>query len=308
MIADPIKIISRPDEILVKAGRCGRWKRDSLRCDSGLPTRKQEALSKIEVARGEGKTPAQLEALARKLVTKARNSGARCKMKVKPRGSACRLHGGKSLGGVESPTFKLGEYSIKRHLRPDQKEAYEAWLNDPHRFDHARQGAGLEVLLVNQFSRLRAPALAEWKLIAEGWALIQEAARVANSAVEGAQEKAVLLQGQGLATIGKGVSGYKAEIDNDAAVRSTAKIIVEQSRVTARENTRAHREQEVISLQQHTAQRAREIEVFWRAIESETRGMKDKDAKLVRGALLAGVSAWREEGDRWTETPNVAIN
>ena len=55
---------------------------------------------------------------------------------------------------------------------------------------------------------------------------------------------------------------------------------------------------EIMTMQQHVAQRAREVDVFWRAIEEQTRSLKARDQKLVRGAILAGVAAWREEGDR----------
>jgi len=309
MISNPTKIVETPDGDLVEAGRCGRWKRDQARTDAGLPTRKQEALAALETAKGEGKTPAQLAALARRLVKKAAESGWRCKITVNPRGSGCkRLHGGKTPSGVDSPQFKHGRYSLARYLRPEQVKAYEAWLNDPARFDHARQGAALEVLLVNQVSRLRAPALVEWKLISDGWAMIQKAGRLASTGKDADKEKAVLLQGQALSMIGQGIGGFDVERDNAEAVKVSADLITEQRRVASAENLRTHREQEIITLQQHTAQRAREIELFWQAIENETRGMKGRDAKLVRGALLAGVAAWRAEGDRWTEGPKGTVN
>ncbi len=304
VIQDPEKIIDQPDPTLVKAGRCGRWNRDGKLSRTGRPTRKQAALAKIEEARGAGKTPAQLVALARRIVVAAREDGARCKQKTTPPGSACKLrHGGDSPRGREHSQFEHGGYSIVRYLRPDQKEAYNAWLNDPKRFAHSRQGAALEVLLVNQWARLRAPSLAEWKLISEGWSKLQEAGRLGATGKKADKKKATELQGDGLAMIGSGVSGFDDEVENAEARKAAESLLIEQRKVSSAENLRAHREQEVITLQQHVAQRHREIELFWQAIETETRGMKERDSKLVRGALLAGVAAWREEGDRWTAAP-----
>ena len=304
VISDPEKIIDQPDPTLVKAGRCGRWTRDGKRTRAGKPTRKQAAIARIEEARGAGKTPVQLTALARRIVLAARKDGARCKQKVPDRGSACKLrHGGDSPRGVESSQFKHGRYSIARHLRPEQIKAYEAWLNDPKRFAHSRQGAALEVLLVNQWARLHAPSVAEWKQVSDGWAKLQEAGRLAASGGKADKEKATALQRDGLALIGETVGAYDAEVENAEAAKAAESLIVEQRKVVSAENLRAHREQEVITLQQHVAQRAREIELFWQAIEGATRGMKNRDAKLVRGAILEGVAAWREEGDRWTALP-----
>ncbi len=302
--ANPEKIIDEPAPSLIAEGRCGRWRRDTTRTQSGRPTRKQAALAEIEAGRGAGKSEKALAALARRLCAKGLKDGARCRLTVKERGAPCKkLHGGKTPRGVDSPQWKHGEYSIVRYLRPDQKEAYDAWLNDPKRFAHSRQGAALEVLLVNQWARLRAPSLAEWKLISDGWEKLQEAGRLAATGKEADKKKATDLQRDGLAMIGQGVSGYDAEVENADAAKAAESLLIEQRKVASAENIRARREQEVITLQQHVAQRAREIELFWQAIEGETRGMKDRDAKLVRGALLAGVAAWREEGDRWTAAP-----
>lgn len=209
---------------------------------------------------------------------------------------ACWRHGGRVPRGVESHLFEDGRHVIRRLLDDEQRAAYEAWLNDPSRFDHGRQGAGLEVLLSNQFGRLKAPSLSLWKLIDDGWKLLQRAKLV----VESDPDAAVQFQADGLAMIGQGVNGYRREKINHEAVRESRAILTEQRRVVEAENRREHREQEQLTLHQYGVLNARLMELFWRAIEAEVAKLKDSaQVESVQRAMIAGIDAWRTESDRW---------
>lgn len=301
---NPERIIDEPAPSLIAEGRCGRWRRDTTRTQSGKPTRKQSALAEIKAARGAGKSDKALVALARRLCAKGLKDGARCRLTVKERGAPCKkLHGGKTPRGAESANFKRGKYSILRYLNPEQNEVYEAWLNDPARFDHARQGAALEVILANQFARLKAPPLAAWKTVSEGIALLDEAERAGETREADPKKRAAKareasdLEIRGLLMIRVGLVAFDEESDNADAVKEIRDTVTEQRRVASAEDLRQHRAAEIMTMQQHEAQRAREIEVFWRAIEDKTRSLNPRDQKLVLGALLAAAAAWREEGD-----------
>ncbi len=55
-------------------------------------------------------------------------SGGTCKNRAMPNGR-CRMHGGKSLGGIASPTYKHGRYS--KYLPERLRERYVESLSDP---------------------------------------------------------------------------------------------------------------------------------------------------------------------------------
>jgi len=59
---------------------------------------------------------------------KAKQTGVRCKRNATPGRNVCRMHGGRSLQGVDSPRFKTGRYS--KYLPDRLVERYEEALND----------------------------------------------------------------------------------------------------------------------------------------------------------------------------------
>lgn len=60
---------------------------------------------------------------------KSKQSGQRCKRHACPGREVCAMHGGKSLRGMDSPTFKTGRYSKDAPARLHSR--YMAGLDDP---------------------------------------------------------------------------------------------------------------------------------------------------------------------------------
>lgn len=75
-----------------------------------------------------------------------------CKKIVKEPGLACGIHGGKSLKGPASPSWKYGIYSehMPRHLL----EAYHKFLTDPQRLSVEGEIAVASALLADQLQKL----------------------------------------------------------------------------------------------------------------------------------------------------------
>lgn len=60
---------------------------------------------------------------------KSKRSGEQCKKDAIPGRSVCHIHGGKSLGGLASPTFKEGRYS--KYLPAQLATRYNEARSDP---------------------------------------------------------------------------------------------------------------------------------------------------------------------------------
>ena len=93
--------IEKPDPDLIEEGRCGRWKAHE----------KAKAIERYEA--GE---PYEAE--------------GRCRIKVDPKGSACKRHGGKSLAGPVHPRYIDGRY-CKYELPISIKETVQKALQNP---------------------------------------------------------------------------------------------------------------------------------------------------------------------------------
>lgn len=84
---------------------------------------------------------------------KAKQTGARCKRNATPGRNVCRMHGGKSLRGIDAPNFKTGRYS---KCLPDRlAERYEEALNDAELTRLGDEIALVDARLQDVIERLR---------------------------------------------------------------------------------------------------------------------------------------------------------
>jgi hypothetical protein len=80
-----------------------------------------------------------------------KRDGTPCKAAAMQNGR-CRIHGGKSLSGVASPTFKTGRYS--QHLPQELLTAYERSQSDPELLAVREDISLLDSLLISNLTRL----------------------------------------------------------------------------------------------------------------------------------------------------------
>lgn len=85
------------------------------------------------------------------------NSGAPCKTPPMPNGR-CRMHGGKSLSGPDSPTFRHGRYSLT--ARENMAIKAQQFLNDPAPGDLTGELAILRALLQTYLDRFEHTTMA----------------------------------------------------------------------------------------------------------------------------------------------------
>jgi hypothetical protein len=80
---------------------------------------------------------------AKRCKAKAKSTGGQCKNMAVTGRNVCRIHGGASLSGIASPTFKHGRYS--RDVAPEVLERYLAARDDPDLLALADEIALLDV-------------------------------------------------------------------------------------------------------------------------------------------------------------------
>jgi hypothetical protein len=81
---------------------------------------------------------------------KTRNGGT-CKQPALPNGR-CHYHGGKSLAGIASPTYKEGKYS--KHLPQRMREAYALAIDDPQLLEQREQIGIIDARLIDLLARV----------------------------------------------------------------------------------------------------------------------------------------------------------
>lgn len=83
---------------------------------------------------------------------KSKQSGVQCKKDAVAGCSVCHIHGGKSLAGIASPTYKDGRYS--RYMPTRMRGRYEEAQRDPALLELREEIALLDARLVDLLSRV----------------------------------------------------------------------------------------------------------------------------------------------------------
>lgn len=127
-------------------------------------------------------------------------AGGRCQQHALPNGR-CRFHGGKSLGGIASPTFKTGRYS--KYLPTRLLERYQASADDPELLALRHDIALVDARLADVLARVdTVESGALWKRLQA-----THAALVLAQAKDNAQELTTGLSELGL-LIGRGLGDW----------------------------------------------------------------------------------------------------
>ncbi len=90
--------------------------------------------------------------LMHQCTAKSKRSGVRCNNPAMKDRDVCRMHGGKSLYGVSSPSLKSGRYS--KHLPARLGTAYEDAANDPDLLSIRHDIALVDARLIDLISRV----------------------------------------------------------------------------------------------------------------------------------------------------------
>ena len=98
---------------------------------------------------------------------KSKRSGEQCKAQALKGKSKCRHHGGKSLAGKDSPSFKTGRFS--KYLPDRLAEKYEEALSDPDLISLSNELALVDSQLTTQLELWH-----ESGMNADGWARARE--------------------------------------------------------------------------------------------------------------------------------------
>ena len=147
---------------------------------------------------------------------KTRN-GEACKTPAMPNGR-CRLHGGKSLGGLASPTFKHGRYS--RVLPARLAARYDEATTDPALLELRADVALLDARLADVLSRVdTGESGALWTTLQNHRRDVLAAKRVGDSVAQAVALNALL------ETVGQGHADYRAWQEIGALLEQRRKLV-----------------------------------------------------------------------------------
>lgn len=113
---------------------------------------------------------------------KSKQSGERCKRYATPGREVCATHGGKSLGGLASPTYKHGRYST--YLPTRMAARYQEAQSDPAMLELRADVALLDARLSDVLTRVDTGESGRLWSELHQWNTELTAARRANDAVE----------------------------------------------------------------------------------------------------------------------------
>jgi len=166
---------------------------------------------------------------------KAKQTGKRCRRHATPGRSVCRMHGGKSLSGVDSPRFKTGRYS--RYLPDRLVERHEEALNDAESMRLDDEIALVNTKLQDVLERLHQDG--------EGpgaWQQLRDAHQRLEQAVARDDANATHT---GLVMLGEAIAGGR---DESTAWRMILELIEQRRRLVDTERKRLLDEDQVITV------------------------------------------------------------
>jgi hypothetical protein len=109
---------------------------------------------------------------------KAKSTGLPCRGKAMQPSGRCRLHGGRSLVGVASPSFKTGRHSkyFAASLPPHLRARYEAALTDPELLSHRKYVALFSARVLEVLDRFAALDCSDYRQrLLEFWTQFKDA-------------------------------------------------------------------------------------------------------------------------------------
>lgn len=126
-------------------------------------------------------------------------TGAPCRQWAMQPAGRCRKHGGATLRGMASPTWKHGRASKYGHLPPDLVQNYEATLNDPELRTMRHELALIDVRLQELVGNLGTGENDEtWLALSQQWAAFRAASNGGNiKAAEAAIDRMDVMMQEG---------------------------------------------------------------------------------------------------------------
>lgn len=184
-----------------------------------------------------------------------------CRGKAMPNGR-CRIHGGKSLSGLASPTIATGRYS--KHLPTRMGERYQQALTDPELLAMREEVALIDSRLSDVLSRV------DTGESGKVWADLQKAWKVYRT---GPPDKRMEAEATISDLISDGASDYEAW----AEVRE---IVDQRARLVANERQRLMQMQQMLSVEQA-------MTLMAAIADSVRKHVSDRDALAAISADLA---------------------
>lgn len=126
---------------------------------------------------------------------KSKRSGVQCRKAATPGSTKCHMHGGKSLGGMASPTFKTGRHS--KFLPERLAGKYQEALADPRLLELRSEIALVDTRLAELLGHLDSGESADrWQAVHDAYADLQDATARAD---KDAFKQAMAAMGEALA-------------------------------------------------------------------------------------------------------------
>jgi hypothetical protein len=177
---------------------------------------------------------------------KSKRSGKPCRAPAMANGR-CHIHGGKSLGGLASPTFKTGAHSrnLAAHLPPNLRARFEAAMADRELLSLRECVALTDLRLQESLDHLNSSDSASFRAhLLQLWEKL-EAVNVAKDDPERATKVAATLT-----EIGKAIRAGAFQVD---AFEEMSKAVKERMDATGREIRRLLEMNQIITPEQAMA-------------------------------------------------------
>lgn len=117
--------------------------------------------------------------------------GRPCRQKAMPNGR-CKMHGGKSLGGIASPSFRHGRRSrYLAHLTGRLRDGFKAALADPELLACAEEIALLQARIVELVDQLGRAAAPPWDALAGALDVVKAAGDADRAGALAALERVI---------------------------------------------------------------------------------------------------------------------
>lgn len=212
-------------------------------------------------------------AVKEKCTSKSKQSGERCRNYPHPGMEVCWIHGGKSLKGIASPTFKHGKHSVYANVLSQALSPHFDAVQETNTLMELGEDLTLHRALILQVleSGERGEAGELWVKLKEAWRDYQKAKKARLGEGHTSPEEALAMVGF---LISEGYSEYMSRIE-------LRQMLQERARLVEAEGKRVERAQASV--------RSDEVRmVIARVVESVRRNVPDTDARsAIQADLMA---------------------
>ena len=149
---------------------------------------------------------------------RSKQSGEQCKKDAIPGRAVCHIHGGKSLAGIASPSYRTGKYS--KVLPARMAERYQEALDDPRLLELRDDLSLLDARLADVLSRVdTGESGALWQQLMQRRSEVIAAGRAGDSVAKAAAMNALL------DLVSQGHADYRAWAEVGAVLEQRRKLV-----------------------------------------------------------------------------------